>query len=264
MTIQIKASILGHPWDLWGLAGLFDGNNEEGLLVEAIEPQGKPTINFKNRDELERFQKLGYARIAPLSANDLLRVSVADCDLEAAAAQAAVIVTRINGIAKLLDPEYYGVRLYTVTYSAPEGSGSKILGEWTPNKGYTHLGRHPSQSAVAITFTALAKRDAAVHFVLEAFSLPISWASLYLVYDCIASTVGGTKALADLPWVDKNALSAFTMAADKSRAIQVGIRHGSSPDLAPPKPLIPLHEGHNIVMRLAMAWLPTRLPEDGD
>jgi hypothetical protein len=258
MTIQIKASILGHPWDLWGLARLFDGKNEEGLLIEATEPAGMPAVNHRDQKALDRFHRFGHAQLATLTANDLCRSTAAECDLNTAATQAQAMIVRINGIAKLLDPEYYGVQLDALSYNAPGGSGGAIPSKPTQNKGYTNLGRHPSQSPAAVEFIALAKDDAEVNFVLEAFNLPISWASLYLVYDCIASAVGSRHDLADKLWVDKAALDAFTMTANKSRAIRVGIRHGSSPAADPPKPLIPLHEGHNTVMRLAMAWLQTR------
>lgn len=259
MTVQVKAQIQGHPWDLWGLAKLFDGNNPEGIHVEgAVEPSGAPEVPWGKPDDLKRYLQVGHLRVAQLLAKGLAYQSIGQVDLNEAAESAASLVKKINGIAKLLDPEFYGVRLVGVAYSAPGGGGGKSLGELTPNKGYTHLGRVQEHWGAAEAWSELAATDPATRFVLEAFNLPISWASLYLVYDCIAGTVGGTKALENAGFVAKAELKKFTKTANNVRDFRVGARHGSEPDTAPQSADCPLHEGHRIVQLLAHKWLAWR------
>ena len=255
----VTAMIQGHPWDLWGLACLLDGSNTEGLAVFAVKPKGQPRIDHKSPEAVQRFRRSGYNLQGNLSSNTLDQAFARGAALDELASVAANLVTRINGTAKLLDPEYYLVRLLSVTTP----SGMHILAQHTPNKDYTSLGRHVSQAPAALAFIELAGRDHAANFLLETFNLPISWASLYLAYDCIMASVGGVHRLRDMGWVSNEELSDFAYTANKTRDVRSGIRHGSHPDANLEKPFIPLHQGHSTVMRLAICWMGWRLTQAG-
>jgi hypothetical protein len=254
----VKAMIWGHPYDLWGLAKLFDGQNPDGLLVTAEEPKGEPRIDYSDRNAIERFHRSGYSVQGALIANALDEALARGLPIDQLTGIAADLVTRINGAAKLLDPEYYLVRLVSVMWP----TGGHILADHPPNKGYTHLGRHPSHAPGALAFIDLASRDRAAAFVLETFNLPITWASLYLAYDCISADVGGVHALREMGWVSKDSLTDFAFTANKARNIWSGARHGSRPDATPERPLIQLPHGHNTVMRIAIRWLEWKLARE--
>jgi hypothetical protein len=40
--------------------------------VQAEEPKGLPTVNYQDRAQIDRFQKLGYDTFAPLMCDSLL------------------------------------------------------------------------------------------------------------------------------------------------------------------------------------------------
>ena len=39
MPIQVTATVMGHPWDLWGLSKLFNGSDATTTLVQTEEPK---------------------------------------------------------------------------------------------------------------------------------------------------------------------------------------------------------------------------------
>jgi len=264
-SVIVRAQIRGHPWDLWGLSQLFDGSNPLGLKVDgAVKPEGLPQPKWSDKAERDRFALVGYDRTAQLGAAILDRVSLGDADLAVIAAQAGSLVKRINGVARLLDPEYYGVRLSGVTCQGPGGGGVRPIADSTPNKGLTGLGRHASQAPFAIEVLGTSMADPAVMFVLEAWDLPITWASLYLICDCIAGSVGGPAGIVSSGLLGKKELDDFKAAANLARDFRTGIRHGTQ-DMKPRSaPLIPLHEGHRIMQDLTHAWLEQRLRMQAD
>lgn len=258
-TVKVRAQIQGHPWDLWGLSQLFDGSNKLGIsVVGAVKPDGVPQPKWSDKADRDRFATVGYDRIAQLSANIMDRASLGNADLGVIAAQAASLVKRLNGAGRLFDPEYYGVRLTGVTCDGPGGGGSKSLATLTPNKGFTGLGRHPSQAPFAIEVIAASLTDPAVTFVLEAWELPITWASLYLIYDCIVGKVGNAAGIVSRGLLTRKELDSFKAAANLARDFRTGIRHGSQNIKPPAAPLIPLHEGHRLMLVLTHAWLQER------
>jgi hypothetical protein len=165
----------------------------------------------------------------------------------------------MNGTAKLLDPSYYGVRLLSLSYKSQGGEGGHVEASQIPNKERTGLGRVSEHGVFGPRVIALGFTDPAIRFVLEAYGLPITWASLYLIYDCIASTVGGTTALHKKGWVPKAQLRAFCLTANVSRDLRAGIRHGALLQIEDHQSMIPLHEGHDTIMRLTYAWLEDRV-----
>ena len=221
------------------------------MLVKAEKPNGLPQAELKTEAGRTRFQRLGYDVFANLTCDTLLFDQLKSFDEVTPIAQA--VVMRVNGIARLLEPDYWPVSLYTISYSAPGGSGAANPGKTTPNKQYTGLGRHPNQLPFADEVFNFGSRDDTISFVLEAITLPTSWTSLYLVYEAIAKYVGGQHELEKQGWVTKDELSKFRLAANKTRIISEGARHA---DLdADPTSFIRLVEAHGIINRLAVRWL---------
>lgn len=197
---------------------------------------------------------MGYDVFGPLTSTELLwDDSRGPVDLRDVRPVALNLVERMNGIALLLDPEYRAVKLISISYSNKGGSGSSVLGDWTPNKDMTSLGRHPGQLALAKEVLPLARNDNAVMFVLDAIALPRSWASLYLIYDAIAADVGGVHELRKAGWVTPDELTDFANSANNSRSIPEGARHGNTSQTG--RSLIPLIQAYAIVNKLAVRWL---------
>jgi hypothetical protein len=254
MTTQLTATLQGHPWDLWGLSRLFDGSDTRHTLVMAEKPTGRPTYDTSNKDAINRFRIQGYDVFATLTSEELLAPgTVGAVDLRDIRPVALELVERINGIAILLDPDYRPAKLLSLTYSYAGGSGSTVLGDWTPNRDMTFLSHHPLQGLFAKDILPLALSDNRVKFVLDAIALPRSWASLYLIYDAIAADVGGVHELRKSGWVTLDELNDFTNSANNSRNIREGARHGKDPD--PGRRIIPLVFGYTIINRLAVRWL---------
>src|ERR1700733_9201842 len=118
MPIQITVTLLGHPWDLWGLAQLFDGSDSCHTLIKANKPEGLPKIDTHDEAQVNRFRVHGYDIPGTITSDELRwDGSAADLDLRDMAPVAESLLARMNGIAILLDPEYVSVRLHSLTYS---------------------------------------------------------------------------------------------------------------------------------------------------
>jgi len=254
MPIQTIATLQGHPWDLWGLASIFKGSDVTQTLVTATKPTGRPTYDTTDVDAINRFRTMGYDVFATLTSAELLwDEGKGPVDLRDMTPIAQTLVERVNGIAMLLDPEYRPAKLIYTSYSAQNGGGSHVLGNWTPNRDQTPLGRHPEEVNFAIDILPLALSDRQIKFVLDAIALPRTWASLYLIYDAISAHVGGVHKLKEMGWITSNDLSDFANSANNSRNIYEGARHGNSPQAG--RPLISLIDAYAIINRLALSWL---------
>jgi hypothetical protein len=254
MPTQVTATLQGHPWDLWGLSKIFDGSNETRTLLTAVEPKGKPIFDLRNQEAINRLRVMGYDVFGTLTSTELIwDESKGSVDLRDVRPVALNLVERINGIALLLDPEYRAVKLISLSYSNTGKVGSSVLGDWTPNKDMTSLGRHPGQLDFAKAVLGVARNDNAAKFVLDAIALPRSWASLYLIYDAIAADIGGVHELRKAGWVTPDELTDFTNSANNSRSVPEGARHGNTPQNG--RPLIPLIQAYAIVNKLAVRWL---------
>jgi hypothetical protein len=255
MPVQFTATLIGHPWDLWGLAKLFVGTNSDHTLIDAPEPAGLPTYNFSNKDERDRFQKIGYDVFAKLTNDTLIWPDKAGPpDINKMKIVALDVVDRINGIGRILEPDYWPVRLYHIAYNAPYGGGGGTLGTQTPNKQYTGLGRHPSQFVFADDVYELSRQHPAVRFILEAIALRPSWVTLYLVFEAIRDNVGGQRALEQKQFVPTQQLKDFTYAAQHNRSLSEGMRHSSAIARLPKTPVALVH-AHGIINVLTMRWL---------
>jgi hypothetical protein len=253
MTIQIKATVLGHPWDVWGLSRLFDGSDANHTLVEATKPEGRPRIDTNDQTAVTRFRVHGYDIFAPITSDELrLDGGLDDIDLRDLIPAAETLVARINGIAILLDPDYAPVKLFSLSYSVGESAGALTRSDWTPNKDLTPLGSQPEHLPFAQDVLPLAVTNPAVKLALTAATLPRSWASMYLIYEAIADSVGGLHKLDTLNFVSQKDLSDFRHAANNSRSLDEGMRHSKMPQ---PGSLIPFEQAYLIINTLALRWM---------
>jgi hypothetical protein len=127
MSIQITATVLGHPWDLWGLSRLFDGSDASHTLLKATKPDGRPIIDTNNPAQITRFRVHGYDLFAPITSDQLCwHGNLDDINLRDFAPVAESIVARINGIAVLLDPGYAPIKLYSMSFSEGTSAGSML------------------------------------------------------------------------------------------------------------------------------------------
>jgi hypothetical protein len=91
-----------------------------------------------------------------------------------------------------------------------------------------------------------------VKLVLAAITLPRTWASMYLIYEAIADSVGGQHKLDKLGFVSKKELRDFRHAANNNRSFDEGMRHAKKPE---PGELIPFEHGYVIINTLALRWM---------
>jgi hypothetical protein len=245
---------MGHPWDLWGLSKIFDGSDSTKTLVRAEEPNGLPTFDAINKEAINRFRVWGYDVAARLTSAELLwDEGKGRVDLQDMRSIADNLIERINGTAQLFDPQYKPVKPLALTWSKGDAAGASAYSEWTPNKSSTNLARFPDLIPLARDIIALAAKEKAVKFVLDAIVLPRTWASLYLVYDAISTDMGGTHSLKKKNWVTEDDLSDFTNSANNSREIKEGARHGKKPEQS--RALISMEQAYTIINQLALAWL---------
>lgn len=255
MPIQFVLTLRGHPWDLWGLSKIFDGTNSDHMFVKAEEPKGLPVVDYQNRAQIDRFQKLGYDIFAPLTCDSLQHNELnGPPHLHNMMNVSDDIIARINGIGRLIDPEYWPVSFYGLQYKSAGSQGFASPRGSTPNKQATGLGWHHTHSSFADHVFELSRTQPAVRFVLDAIAMKSSWVSLYLIYETIKDNVGGQSALEKLGWVSSQELSDFRYAANHSRSLSEGMRHASSISSLPKAP-IALHQAHAIIDKLSKAWL---------
>jgi hypothetical protein len=254
MAIPITATIQGHPWDLWGLAKLFDGTDATRTLVTAIEPKGRPTFDATDKDAITRFRISGYDILATLVSEELVwRDDTHRPELRDMREAAVSLVGRINGIAHLFDPDFRAAKLLYLSFQINDSVGSMPFGDWTPNRSETYLG-DALQIAFAKDILRMSTNNASIKFVLDAIVLPRTWPSMYLIFEAIATNVGGQHKLKKKDWVTENELSDFTNAANSNRNLSEGMRHASKVPLQS-KPLIPFEQAYYIINKLAIQWL---------
>jgi hypothetical protein len=258
MQIQVTAVVMGHPWDLWGLSRMFDGSDVSKTLVRAEKPNGLPTFDATDRDAINHFRVWGYDTQADVTSTELLwDMSTGKVDLRDMRPVADNLIERINGVALLFDDQYKPVRPFALNWAHGGAAGSTIYSEWIPNKSVTSLGSVPEMATLAGEVLALAAKEQVGKFVLDAIVLAPTWASLYLVYDAIATNVGGVHALRKKNWVTEDTLRNLTNSANNSRDIKEGARHGnaSKQDRA----LIPLEQASLIARQLTLCWLSEKM-----
>jgi hypothetical protein len=253
MPLQIVATIQGHPWDLWGLATLFDGSGPAKTMVKAEKPKGRPTFDPNNAEEPNRFRIHGYNVLATLTSDELKwDEAVGRVDLRDVRPIADEIIARLNGLARIFDPSFIPVKLIYLSFSTENGAGSMLNGDWTANKDSTVLAME-GLHVIANSFLSVAQSNPDAKFVLDAMVLPTTWTSLYLVLETITANVDGGTNLKRHGWITEDELSDLGNSANNSRNIHEGARHGKRPNLG--RPLIPLDHALSITMKLTYQWL---------
>jgi hypothetical protein len=258
MLHRVTATLQGHPWDLWGLSQLFDGSDSSKTLVMATKPNGRPTFDVNDPDQRARFRIQGYDVAAELTCDELI-LDDTKADLRDLRPLADELITRLNGLARTFDPLFAPVRLTHLSYSKENGGGAMTAGNWTPNRDSTFLSASAHRD-LATKALRLAGANPAVNFVLDAMTLPATWAFLYLIYDAISTNVGGKSELKNLDWLTDDQLNDLTNSANSSRNIREGARHGNRVDST--RPLIALDVAHILTCRLVVQWL-DRLVDQG-
>lgn len=251
MTAIYTTRLRGHPWDLWGLAQVFDGSGTDHTRIEATRPEGAPVYDFRTPEGQLRFARLGFDVFARMTSDRLIFERQLPWD--EAKDVAREILRAINGTGLLIDPDFIPVSLYEISYSERGGSGYADFGRMPRNKEATFLGMHPMHKVFCELLVKHGQSNNAVRFVLDALTMPTTWASLYLVYDTITHEVGGQRALESRGWATVQECSDFRYSANTSREIREGARHGGA--VTPPKALLRLSQGKDIVERIARAWL---------
>ena len=251
MLHRVTATLQGHPWDLWGLSQLFDGSDSSKTLVTAEKPTGRPTFDVNDPEQRTRFRIHGYDVSGLLTCDELVLDDTSG-DLRDLRPTADEIVYRLNGLARTFDPTFTPVRLTHLSYPKGSGGGAMTAGDWTPNKDATLLSASTHRD-LAMRALKIARSNPAVSFVLDAMTLPTTWASLYLVYDAISTDVGGKHELKKLGWLTDDQLNDLTNSANNSRSIREGARHGNKP--SPTRPLVSLDIAQILTSQLVVQWL---------
>jgi hypothetical protein len=252
-TIPVTATLMGHPWDLWGLSVLFDGSDASHTLLKAAKPAGRPTFDTNDPAAVQRFRVHGYDVFATLTADELVwDEDKGRVDLRDLAPVAKDILARINGVAILFDLQYRAAKLLNLTYDTGTSVGTVLNNDWTPNRNSTPLGAQQEHRPFAHAALSLANTNGAVRLVLDAMALPRTWASMYLIYEAIAGDVGSVQELDKRGFVPENDLRDFRKAANNNRSLQEGMRHASKPN---PGPLITFDRAYFIINTLAVRWL---------
>jgi hypothetical protein len=250
MTETFKAQLQGNPWDLWGLSKIFNGTNADATTIHAKD-SATIRLDMRNRDDREHFAHFGHDTHADLTSNSFrLEFPFNNRDMHDLIVP---VLSRINAIGALLDPEFWPVTLFRSVYIRPGSISYNSFDAGSKWKDKTGLGE---QSQVPFAFDAfeLGSDNTAISFVMDALNLPTTWASMYLIYEAIRENVGGPKALEQFGFVTSQELSDFTFAANTSRKLSEGIRHATRHNVPSPSH-IPLSEARQIIIRLATAWL---------
>lgn len=251
MTETFKARLQGNPWDLWGLSKIFDGSNSDATCVHAKDPT---TIRLDMRKPADQrhFDLFGHDTHTDLTGNSFaLEFPFNGRDMYDLAMP---VINRINAIGRLLDLDFTPVTLFSCDYPRDKPRSFNLYGQGKTYKNETALGE-PGQSSFA--HDALGFENSAIDFVLEAWTLPTTWASLYLIYETIRDNVGGQTELERYDFVTGQELRDFRFAANTCRVISEGIRHATLLDESTP-PHILLSDARQIINKLTIAWLDAR------
>jgi hypothetical protein len=115
MTETFKARLQGNPWDLWGLSKLFNGTNADATTVHAKDPV-VVQLDLRNLDDREHFAHFGYDTHADLTSNSFrVEFPFNNGDMYHLAMP---VLSRINAIGHLPDPEFSPVTLFQCIYKS--------------------------------------------------------------------------------------------------------------------------------------------------
>ncbi|WP_100176496.1 hypothetical protein [Bradyrhizobium nitroreducens] len=250
MTVTFKASLQGNPWDLWGLSKIFDGTNSDATCIHAKDP-AIVRLDMRKPEDREHFNMFGHEAHVDLTSNRFTLEY--PFNGRSMYELAMPVINRINAIGRLLDPEFTPVTLFSCDYPRDKPNSFNLYGPGKPYKNKTGLGEQ-GQSPFAHDVFELGSENSVIDFVMETWTLPTTWASLYLIYEAIRDNVGGQAELEQFNFVTGQELRDFRFAANTCRVISEGIRHASRLDEATLSH-IPLSDACQIINKLTVGWL---------
>lgn len=251
VKVQYVAHIQGHRWDLYGLSKIF---TTPKCRVEAEQPPRRQELDRSIPEQALLFRQWDKPCTAKIYSSDLLESP--STYWKEIKIRAEKLVEGMNGIGVLLDPEFRPTLLTGLSYSCHHGGGQATFsgpGDWRER---ISLGRHPAHNALAESFSSDSLDDPVVRFVLQALNLPTAWYSLYAIYECIRDEVDEAK-LVEFGWANKQKLNEFRKAANNSRDLRKGARHGKPPTFK--GELMSLLEASGVIRALALHWVHQKL-----
>jgi hypothetical protein len=147
MPVPITATIQRHPWDLWGLANLFDGTDSTHTHVKAQEPKGRPSIDTTDPKAVARFRAVGYDISATLISDELVwQDDTHKPDLRDMREAAESLLARVNVIGHFLDPEFVlpGFSIYRFRPATAQDQCRLVIGSLTDRKPFSAGNPSPS------------------------------------------------------------------------------------------------------------------------
>jgi hypothetical protein len=245
MTVTFRARLQGNPWDFWGLSKIFDGSNSDATRIHAKDP-ATLRLDMRKPEDREHFNMFGHDTHTDLTSNSFVLEYPFNGKIMHDLAMP--VINRINAIGRLLDPEFTSVTLFSCDYPKDKPNSFNLYGPGKAYKDKTALGQQ-GQSPFAHDSFDLGAGNLAIDFVMEAWTLPTTWASLYLIYEAIRDNVGGQAELEQFNFVTMQDLKDFKFAANNCRVLSQGIRHAKLTD-APPPPHIPITDAQQIINKL--------------
>jgi len=192
-------------------------------------------------------------------------------DLDAAAdvkARAEILLVRVNGIGRVLDPSYRPVEL-TGRFITPDGGSAVVLAVVAAEA------RIRAQSVGLVVngepvspppprgpkYVALARNDTNVAEALAHIASGLDLVSLYKVYEVIRDDLGDLRAILDAGLASRNEISRFTAGANRPEASGPAARHARFSGDGPRNPM-DQSEARRFTLDLVRRWMDTKLPSD--
>ncbi|HEU0130298.1 MAG TPA: hypothetical protein VFQ85_04815 [Mycobacteriales bacterium] len=191
-----------------------------------------------------------------------------DVDLAVIRNEAGLLVRRLDGVGRMLDPDFGGVELvgrYTdgtgthlvitvdgIASRARVGTATIVVTDADGNVVPPPTPPPP----VAPTYVRLAERNADVDEVLGVFaqSPSLGWVELYKVFEIVRADVGGDNRLSGSGLALPVEISAFRASACLPSVSGSAARHARASG-GVPKRTMTIDEGRRFVRRLVAAWL---------
>ena len=172
---------------------------------------------------------------------------------------AAKMLGSMHGAAKLIRSRYEPVEIYALQKRTPDGES--IAGTAWGGGGWDKtIPLPPERKGLPKLAREWAKKgfeDETVAFALQLYGfLPVSWVSLYVIYEVIESDVGKSRELEAKKWLSRRRLRQFKFTANSTRDLRFGVRHGKNKNSRkkPPESMT-LAEGEACVRHLLNCWL---------
>lgn len=178
---------------------------------------------------------------------------------------AETLVERIDGAARVLFRSSEPIRFYGLVRIADDGTRtnyafetggatararvtSMVVGEDGVEREITH-------SWPIGNWLSVAARDEVVARVLTLYrESPLTWSSLYRIFEIIRADCGGQHKLERLEWVPASTSRLFMQTANHPAAIGNAARHGVNNEQPPLNPMH-LSEAQSFIQMITFKWL---------